>query len=75
LDTVAVNLALFVPAGTVTEAGTLMAEVLLERCTFSPPDGAAMFVLIVQESEPDPVTLPSSQTNPLISADPEEPLP
>jgi hypothetical protein len=74
-ETVATNLTLLAPAGTVTEAGTLIAEVLLESCTWSPLDGAATFVTIVQESEAAPVTLASSQVNPFISAEAEEPLP
>jgi len=75
LDTVAANFTLLVPARTLTEAGTLMAELLLDMCTWSPPDGAAMLVRIVQVSAPAPDILASSQFKSLISAEPVVPLP
>lgn len=43
------------PAATVTEAGTVTAELLLERATVNPPLGAAAFNATVQLSVPDPV--------------------
>jgi len=49
--------------------------VLLESCTWSPLDGAATFVTIVQDSEAAPVTLASSQVIPFISIEAEEPWP
>jgi hypothetical protein len=42
-------------AGTVTVAGSITAELLLERLTFSPPLPAAALRNTVQESVPDPV--------------------
>jgi hypothetical protein len=53
--TVAVNVALVAPAGTVREAGTLTAVSLLESCTTTPPAGAAALSVTVQESDPAPV--------------------
>jgi len=53
--TVAEKLALAEPAGTVTDAGTVTAELLLERPTVNPPLGAAAFRATVQVSVPDPV--------------------
>ena len=69
----ATNFTLLAPEGTVTEAGTTMAEVLLESCTWRPPDGAAMSVESVQESETAPVKFASLQVNALISGRPEDP--
>ncbi|HEY2470614.1 MAG TPA: hypothetical protein VGI45_22660 [Terracidiphilus sp.] len=74
-ETFAENVALVAPAGTVTEAGTVSAEVLLERLTSSPLVGAALFVVTVQVSVPDPLTLVLAQLNPLRAADPVDPLP
>jgi hypothetical protein len=54
-DTVAVKLALVAPAATVTVVGTVIAVLLLERLTFSPPVGAAAFRVTVQTSVPAPV--------------------
>ena len=56
LEMVAANVTLLAPDGTVTFVGTFIAEMLLERCTLSPPFPAAMSVCIVHESEPAPVT-------------------
>ena len=53
--TVAVNPALVAPAGTVTEPGTVTAELLLDRLTASPPVPAAAERLTVQLSLPAPV--------------------
>ena len=54
-DTVAVNPALAVPAGTVTILGTATAELLLDRLTVNPPLGAAEFNVTIQGSVPTPV--------------------
>jgi hypothetical protein len=54
-ETVAVKLAPIAPAGTVTNAGTPTALLLLERPTLTPPVGAALLSVTVQTSEPDPV--------------------
>jgi hypothetical protein len=50
------KLALVAPAGTVTEAGTVTAELPLDRVTVNPPLTAAALSVTVQESVPDPVT-------------------
>jgi hypothetical protein len=52
---VAVNPALSAPAATVTEAGTVTAELLLVSVTASPPVGAAALSDTVHESLPAPV--------------------
>ncbi len=54
-DTVAVNSMLVELAGTVTEAGTITAPLLLERLTLSPPLGAELLNVTVHASVPDPV--------------------
>lgn len=54
-ETVAEKLALAEPAATVTEDGTVTAELLLERPTVNPPVVAAAFSVTVQASVPDPV--------------------
>jgi hypothetical protein len=54
-DTVAVNPALVDVAGTVNEAGTVTALLLLERLTAAPPLGADPVNVTVHESVPDPV--------------------
>jgi hypothetical protein len=54
LDIVAANFTLLDPARTFIEAGTFMAELLLERFTWSPAEGAAMLRAMVHESEPAP---------------------
>lgn len=48
---VAVNDALAVPEAIVTEAGTVKAELLLERVTTAPPEGAATERVAVQVEE------------------------
>jgi hypothetical protein len=53
--TVAEKPALVAPAGTVTEAGTVIDELLLERLTVNPPLAAAAFNVSVQASVPAPV--------------------
>jgi hypothetical protein len=54
-DTVAENAALVAAAGTVTEAGTTTALLLLERLTLKPPVGADAVRVTVHASVPDPV--------------------
>ena len=58
-------------AGTVTEAGTVAAGLLLDRLTVSPPDGAAMFSVTVQASVPAPVMDAPEQESALNSAGPD----
>jgi hypothetical protein len=52
---------LVAPAGTVTDDGTVTAELLLERLTAAPFFGAAMSVVTVQVSVPAPVIEPLAQ--------------
>lgn len=52
--TVAENVAVADPAATVTEEGTVTAELLLASFTANPPVAAAAFSVTVQESVPDP---------------------
>ena len=54
-DTVAVNAAVVAPAGTVTEAGTITAVLLLLNATAIPPVGALEASVAVQVSVPAPV--------------------
>ena len=54
-DTVALNAALADAAGTVTEAGTVTALLLLERLTVTPPLGADPVNVTVHASVPAPV--------------------
>ena len=54
-DTVAVNSALIAFAGTVTMAGTVTAELLLDRFTVSPSPEAGAVSVTVHASVPDPV--------------------
>ena len=62
-ETVAVNVALFAPAATVTEAGTETEDLLLASLTLNPPLGAAALSATVQESVPAPVIDPLAQLN------------
>jgi hypothetical protein len=55
-DTVAVNAALVAPAATVTDAGTVTDELLLDRFTPNPPVGAAAVSVAVQASVAAPVS-------------------
>jgi len=76
-DTVAVNPACVALAGTVTEAGTATAVLLLLRLTLNPPLGALRFSVTVQASAPDPVMDPLLQERalnpaPLLVAAPAE---
>lgn len=59
--TVAVKLPVVAPAGTVTVAGTVTAELLLARPTANPPLAAATFRVTVQLSVPAPVIDPLVQ--------------
>ena len=45
-----------------------MEATLLDNCTSSPPEGAAVLKLTVQESEPGPAALAFAQFRPLNSA-------
>ena len=67
-DTVAVKLAVVVPAATVTVAGTVTAELLLARFTAKPPLSAAALSVTVQLSVPAPVMEPLVQFNELNTA-------
>ena len=69
-DTVAGKLALDEPAGTVTDAGTVTAELLLPRLTANPPVAAAPFSVTVQLSVPAPVIDPLVQVSPANTATP-----
>jgi hypothetical protein len=69
-DTVAVKLAVADPAATVTEAGTVTAELLLARVTANPPLAAATFRVTVQLSVPAPVIDPLVQLSPLNTGTP-----
>lgn len=53
-DTFAVNPALIAFAGTITDAGTVAALLLLDRLTLIPPIGAGLLSVTVQASEPTP---------------------
>lgn len=64
------NPALVPPAGTLTEAGTVTAELLLERPTANPPLGAAAFNVTVQLSVPAPVIEPLEQVSPASTGTP-----
>ena len=69
-ETVAVKVAVVAPAATVTEVGTVTAELLLARLTAKPPVGAAAFRVTVQLSVPDPVNEPLVQLSPLSTGTP-----
>lgn len=55
-DIVAANFALLAPEETLTVAGTLIAELLLERFACNPLDGAAMVRATAHETEAAPDT-------------------
>ena len=59
--TVAVNPALVCPAEILMDAGTVTAELLLDRPTVNPPLAAAVFSVAVQLSVPAPVMEPLEQ--------------
>jgi hypothetical protein len=62
---VAEKLAVVAPVATVTEAGTITAELLLARLTRTPPLAEAAFRVTVQLSVPTPVIDPLLQLSPL----------
>ena len=72
--TEAANVALDALAGTVTEAGTVTAVLLLDKVTPNPPAGAAEVSVTVQVSVLEPVIDEVLQVNPLKLA-PTEPAP
>ncbi len=63
-DTLATKLALAVPAGTVTEIGTVTAALLLARATAEPPLGAGAVKVTLQLSVPAPVNDEFAQLSP-----------
>jgi len=69
-ETVAVKLAVVAPAGTITEAGTVTADLLLATLTAKPPVSAAAFSVTVQLSVPAPVIDPLVQLSPLNTGKP-----
>jgi hypothetical protein len=69
-ETLAVKAALFAPAGTVTDAGTATAPLLLAKLTGRPPASAAAFSVTVQLSVPAPVIDPLVQASPLSTGTP-----
>ena len=75
LETMAAKLALVDPDGTETEAGTLMAALLLVRFTVMPMLGAAPLNLTSQESDPAPSIDELAQVSPDKEAVEEEPFP
>ena len=58
------------PPATVTDAGTVTAELLLARLTANPPLAAATFSVTVQLSVPAPVIDPLLQLSPLNTGTP-----
>jgi hypothetical protein len=69
-EIVALNVALVVPASTVTVAGTTTAELLLERLTDWPAVPAAALNVIVQLSVPAPVIDLLTQLSAFTATDP-----
>src|SRR5580693_2795380 len=68
--TVAENEPLVAPAATVTDVGTVTAELLLLRPTTKPPVAAAALSVTVQLSVPAPVIEPFAQVSPLSTGTP-----
>jgi hypothetical protein len=66
--TVAVKVALEVPAATVTEAGVVTPALLLDRATLAPPAGAAALRVTVQLETPALVKEVGEQLTPLTLA-------
>jgi hypothetical protein len=58
------------PVATVTDAGTITAELLLAKLTRTPPLTAAVFSVTVQLSVPTPVIDPLLQLSPLNTGTP-----
>jgi hypothetical protein len=69
-ETVAVKLALDAPDATVTEIGTVTAELLLARLRANPPEAAAAFSDTVQLSVPAAVMEPFAQVSPVRTGTP-----
>jgi hypothetical protein len=69
-ETVAEKLTLVVPEATVTEAGTVTAELLLIKPTLRPPLAAAAFSVTVQASVPAPVIEEFEQVSELTTGTP-----
>ncbi len=63
--TVAVNAALLAPAATITDAGTVTAELLLVRATVCPPGPAGELNVTPQATVPAPVIDPVPQLTPV----------
>ena len=63
-------MAVVAPVATVTEAGTITAELLLARATRTPLLTAAAFSVTVQLSVPTPVIDPLLQVSPLNTGTP-----
>jgi len=62
---VIVNVAVVLPAGTATVAGTAAAELLSDRDTVVPPEGAAPFRVTVPVEELPPITVLGLKLKPL----------
>jgi len=60
--------------GTITDAGTVTAELLLDKLTVKPPTAAAVLKDRVQASVPDPVIDPLLQDSALNAAGTEVPV-
>lgn len=71
-EAAAVKPALVDPAGTVTEAGTVTALLLLAKFTTNPPVAAAVFSVAVQPSVPAPVIEPLVQLSAVSPLEPFE---
>jgi hypothetical protein len=69
-ETFAVKFALLAPAATVTEAGTLTSELLLEIPTVNPPLAAGVFTATMQLSVPDPTNELLAQLSPVNAGTP-----
>jgi hypothetical protein len=69
-ETVAEKVAVVAPVATVTETGTITAELLLARLTRTPPLTAAAFSVTVQLSVPTPVMDPLLQLSALNTGTP-----
>ena len=75
-DTVAEKLTLVAPEGTITDAGTPTAPLLLARLTATPALGAAPLIATVQRSLPAPIIEEFAQLTPVSDGpDCEEPFP
>jgi len=70
VETVAVKPMLEVPAGTVTDAGTTTAVLLLPRLTLKPPPAAAAFNVTVHASVPAPLNELVVQVSPFRTGKP-----